>query len=60
MCREGSECQTRESTLDLALDEGEPLRAFEQPSGPVCAETDNWSTLLGVTVWSFRLVQKEG
>lgn len=42
------------------MHEGGPLRASEQPSGPVCVETDNRSTLLGRTVWSLRLVQKAG
>lgn len=33
-------CQAKERALDLALDRGDSLRAFEWPRGPVCAETD--------------------
>lgn len=52
-------CQARESALDLSLDEGELLRVLEQPSVPVSTETDSKNTLLGRTVWSLRLVQKD-
>lgn len=58
--RRAPNCQARQSVLDLALEEAEALRAFEQPSGPVCAETDSGSALLERTIWSLRLVQKAG
>ena len=51
--------QAKEGACDLALDQGEPLRIFKQPSGLVSAETDSGSALLR-TVWGLRLVWKAG
>lgn len=58
--RRAPNCQARQSVLDLALEDAEALRAFEQPSGLVCAETDSGSALLERAIWSLRLVQKAG